>query len=65
MIQIPADRLFDAFRKHSLRFPADLSFDLIRSDRVASVMSFTVFYISNEIFAYILLARVIIRQDLL
>ena len=39
MLEIPCNGLFDAFFEHRLRIPADLFLDLVRSDRVSSVVS--------------------------
>ena len=43
VVKIPADRLADPLFKHRVRLPADLFFDLVRRDRVASVVPLTVF----------------------
>ena len=60
IINIIIDTLFE----HCLRLPADLSLDLIRCDRITSVMTFSILHVSDQIFAYKCTSRIICWKHL-
>ena len=60
MVEVPANRLLDAFLEACLRIPADLSLDLVRGDRVSAVMALTVCDILDKVFGYVLFSRIVI-----
>ena len=49
VLEVPLDCLADAFVKHCLRLPADLSLDLVRCDGVSTVMTLSVCYVLDKV----------------
>lgn len=62
MLKVPLNGLPDAILEHSLRRPPDFRLDLIRCDRITSVMAFPVLDICDQIPGYKLLSQVVIRK---
>lgn len=65
MLEIPFDRLPDAFCEAGLGIPAHLSLDLVRCDGITAVMALAVFYISDQILAHKRFSRISLRKHLL
>ena len=65
MLEVPGDGLADAFLEHGLGIPADLCLDLVRRDGLSSVMSLTVFHVSDQIVVDMCLAGIGIGKHLL
>ena len=64
VIEVPADRLFNADFECRLRIPAHLSLDFIRRDRVSSVVTFAVLNVLDQILGDVLLSRITVVKFL-
>ena len=58
VFEIPLDGLSDTLFEHSLGFPADLFLDLVGSDSISSVMTFSVCYILDKVIAKLLFSGI-------
>ena len=50
MLKEPLDRQANSILKTCLRIPANFFFDLVRCDRITTVMTLAVLYVSDQVF---------------